>query len=273
MSEDTGLEELNGLMSVGDDKIGMGDDILQTVAGLTYRFYMIPVKLDYNKTKDNPTVKQELEKGKAKIIRKGEPGWFGPEESYILFPGIAYKEIFYKQNVGYFSPPKDLGLRKRCEAAFGDIMQRFGCIVIVYGIKLSDRSVNMDSTKDPKFDFVLNKFICSGQKMAVIRKSLMNKSSIDKDIIITCKAQGKGVVFDSISHEDSYFLNDSYITKAKREELYEVACKARKRLPLMMAKEKTPAELEALVGSKTAAEQAKNVPAPVTDQNLGGLIE
>jgi len=268
------MTEMDGVVSLHDETVGASDDLLLMEGGKTYRLYIVPKKFPIE-ILEKKEVKKEVDKGRAKIFKKGDPGWFGPEESYVLLTGLSPAMGWYRQSQGFLKAPKNKELIDKISAAFEEPpTPRYGCIVIVYGTNLAGDEVMMFPNKDPKFDHLLRKWRFSATQASQLQKQTANCSAVTRDLVFGTKKQGRGVKWESVSATDeTLFLKDDLITAEGRERLYKKASTMFAQLPRVLAKPLADAEWEALIGAKSAEEAARAIEPPQGEEDISSLID
>lgn len=263
-----------------DDIVGSGDDILRIEAGRPYRLFLMPQKRGMEE-KNNKAIIDALEKGKAKVYKKGDPGWFGPEDAYIMVPSLAMVYAYYTEKSGTIKAPEDKDLRMKADKVLGPASDRYGGIVLMLGLRMKDSSVIMTQGQDPMFDYQLMKISLSSIQAGMLKKAMGTVSTLERDIVITGKKQGKGVRWDSVTTaNESYFFDDKVCSPAARELMYSISQRKRATLKQILAKTISDPELLAVINSKTAAgaaagaaDAAANTPSPPVEKGMASLIE
>jgi len=271
--------DLGDLVGLHDEKVGMADNLLTLDAGRTYRLFIIPQKLPLSAAESGNEatvkyIKNELAKGRAKIFKKGDAGWFGPEESYILMSAFVKSEGWFKDGKGYLQAPTTKHVRDRVIRAFGtDPIQRYGCIAMLIGTNLSGDEVMMLPGKDPQFDFVLKVFRISGVQISQLQQTTKTCCPFTRDITISTKKQGNSVRWESVSaNSETLFFNDSLCSAEAREKIYMRAKTMGGQIKRILFRVLTDPEWEAMLNATSSAAVAAIAPPPTVEENLGDLL-
>lgn len=272
-------DEMAGLVGLHDESVGSGDDILSFDGGKTYRIYFIPLKItDLAAADKNVMVKQEIKKGRAILVKKGDKGWFGPEEKYVLFPSLVPCEGWWIDGTGNIVAPKESenpDLREKAILALGEPQFRYGAAVLYINSRLgSIEPIDLGEKKMPRFDSQLLKVRAYDGQIQRVKRASESICLPMRDVTIETKKQGKSVRWETVTAEaDALFMDDEWCSPEMRQKIYTKAVRVRKGLAAFLGKKLSEAELSALIGAKTAADAAAGTAPPEADDNLGSLLE
>lgn len=270
--------ELDGLVGLHDDSVGSGEDILSFDGGKVYRLYFVPLKItDLAAADKNPVVKQEVKKGRAILVKKGDKGWFGPEDKYVLFPSLVPCEGWWVEGSGNVVAPKESensALREQAIAVLGEPQFRYGAVVLHMNTRLGSIEPIELQGKMPRFDSQIVKLRAYDGQIQRVKRASESLCLPMRDVTIETKKQGKSVRWETVTAAaDALFMDDEWCDAETRQKIYVKATKKRKGLVAMLGKKLSEAEMLALIGAKSAAEAAAGTAPPEADDNLGDLLD